>query len=317
MRSSLFVCRPVLVALSALSALLGVGSASAIIVDPAAGSRDLFTPPGSVIGRWGVNAAAVAIGPNHVITTRHQDGVSETPSILRTVVLDGVSYSPVSQTLFDPGTQNWDVRVVQIQRSDNGQPANLTDYVPIYTRSAGESLVGQRVVLAGPGVIGVNKSAAGFDWAPGAGTTASPNNTFGINFGENRLDASNTQTGVLDGFTGGPGWVLDFDGPTASGAMPFEATVGPGDSGGGLLMFRYDQWWLVGLPNAVEEPTGSQPDAFFGQDFFAFDVTGSSLVSQIETAIGGGFAFPDPKPLPEPAAALALLGACGLALRRR
>ncbi|MEM7577285.1 MAG: hypothetical protein AAF328_07390, partial [Planctomycetota bacterium] len=255
-----------------------------------------------------------AIGPNHLITTRHQDGPSETPA-LQQVVIDGVTYNSVDQTLFDPGSANWDIRVVEIARADNGQPANLTDFVPIYTRSAGESLTGQRVVLAGPGVIGVNENAAGFDWAAGAGTAASPANNYGINFGENRLDTANTQTNILDGFNGGPGWVLDFDSPSTPGALAYEAAVGPGDSGGALLHFRYDQWWLVGLPNSVDPATGTQPDAFYGQDFFAFDVTEASFVAQVETAIGD--TFPVPTPLPEPATALALLGLGGLMLRRR
>ncbi|MEM8783046.1 MAG: hypothetical protein AAGE65_09355 [Planctomycetota bacterium] len=297
--------------------IFGVASpASAVVVDANANARSLLTPPASVIGTWGNNAAAVAIGPNHVITNRHQDGTSDTPA-LRQVVIDGVTYDAVSQTLFDPsGSANWDVRVVEIARADDGQPANLTDFVPIYTRSAGESLLGQRVVIAGPGVIGVNESSAGFDWAAGAGTANNPSNNFGINFGENVLDSANTQTSVVDGFNGGPGWVLDFDNPDFGG-LPYEASVGPGDSGAGLLHFRYDQWWLVGLPNSVGFASGTQPDAFYGQSIFAFDLTEPSLVSQIESAIGNGFAFPDPQPLPEPASALALLGLSALALRRR
>lgn len=293
----------------------GTLPASAIIVDTLGDARPLLTPPSAVIGAWGNNAAAVAIGPNHVITTRHQDGPGESPA-LQSVVLDGVTYNSVSQTLFDVGAENRDVRVVQIENTD-GSPANLTDFVSLYTRSSGESLVGQRVVLAGPGVIGVNESSAGFDWAAGAGTAENPANNFGINFGENRIDSTNTQTAVVDGFNAGPGFVLDFDGPSTTGALPYEAAVGPGDSGAGLLHFRYDQWWLVGLPNSVAPPTGTQPDAFYGQSLFAFDVTDPTFVADVETAIGGGFSFPVPAPLPEPASALAVLGLGGLMLRRR
>ncbi|MEM1445375.1 MAG: hypothetical protein AAGF84_04920 [Planctomycetota bacterium] len=301
---------------AAVSAAAFAAPASAIIVDTLGDARPLLTPPSAVIGAWGSNASAVAIGPNHIITTRHQDGPGENPA-LRQVVFDGVTYDSVSQTLFDPGAgDNWDIRVIEIAQP-GGAPANLTDFVPLYTRSTGESLVGQRVVLAGPGVIGVNESPAGFDWAAGAGTPSNPANNFGINFGENRIDASGTQNAVVDGFNGGPGFTLDFDSPSTPGALVYEAAVGPGDSGGALLHFRYDQWWLVGLPNSVDPATGTQPDAFYGQNLFAFDVTDASFVSQVETAIGGGFSFPVPAPLPEPASAVALLGLGGLMLRRR
>ncbi|MEM7577584.1 MAG: hypothetical protein AAF328_08920, partial [Planctomycetota bacterium] len=48
------------------AALLLASPASAIIVDAGGDARPLLTPPASVIGAWGNNAAAVAIGPNHL-----------------------------------------------------------------------------------------------------------------------------------------------------------------------------------------------------------------------------------------------------------
>ncbi len=296
-------------ALATLAAGLSV-PASALIVDDPGNARPLLTPPAAAIGTWGANASAVAIGPNHILTTRHQDGSSETPT-LRQVNFNGTTYNSVSQTLFDvSGSDNFDVRLVEIEQT-NGSPANLTDFLPVYTLGISESLVGQRVVMAAHGLTGINEDGAGFDWQAFGG--ANPNaNSYGVAFGENVIDAEDTQND--NGFNGDR-WLGDFDAPSANDNMTYEATVAPGDSGGALMMFRYDQWWLVGLPNAVEEASGSLPDAFFGQEWFASDVT--RLASDIETAIGGGFAFPDPKPLPEPGSAALLAGLATLALRRR
>ncbi len=287
-------------------------SAGAVVVDDPGNARPMLLPPTNIqnaIGSWGNNASAVAIGPNHVLTTRHQDGFSANPP-LRQVTLNGTTYNSVSQTLFDPAGESWDVRLVEIQNTD-GSAADLTDFVPVYTRAVGESLIGQRTVLAAHGVTGINEAAEGFDWAPFDSGT--PANSYGLNFGENVIDGTDTQND--SNFNGGPRWVSDFDAPGTGGALTYEASVAPGDSGGAALLFRYDQWWLVGLPNAVEQDnSGVLPEAFFGQDLFHSDVT--VLADDIETAIGNGFAFPDPKPLPEPASAV-LLAAAGTLLRRR
>lgn len=267
--------------------------------------RALLAPPLQAFGTWGGNAAAVAVGPNHVITTRHQDGDGASPA-LRDVRIDGTTYRAVSQDFFEPAGQRWDVRLVEIERT-NGAPANLDTFLPIWDSSTGGSVVGERAVLVGYGVNGTNGTSQGFDW------TSPLNNSYPVQLGENVIQGTTVQN---DGdFNNTPLLVLDFD--SAGSGLHRESTVGPGDSGGGLLTFRYDQWWLVGLPNAVDTPSSlSQPDAFFGQNFTAVDLT--TLTGNIESAIGSGFTFASPRAIPEPtSAALILAGTALLARRRR
>ena len=221
------------------------------------------------------------------------------------MTIDGTTYRAASQDFFEPAGQRWDVRLVELENLD-GTPANLDTFLPIWNRDTGGSVVGQRGTLVGYGVNGTNGTAAGFDW------TSPLNNSYPIQLGENVIQGTALQN---DGdFDNTPLLVLDFD--NADSGLHRESTVGPGDSGGGLLTFRYDQWWLVGLPNAVDTPsTLSQPDAFFGQSFTAVDLT--ALGSSIESSIGGGFSFDTPRAIPEPAsAAIALVGLAALRRRR-
>ena len=284
---------------AALAVVTLAPAASAVVIGGQT-DRDLLAPPAAAFGTWGANAAAVAIGPNHVITTRHQDGSGPNPA-LRGLVFNGTAYNSVSQTFLEPAGQTWDVRVVEIERTD-GSPANLDTFLPIWDAATGGSVVGDRATLVGYGVGGVNGDSQGFDW------TTPFNNGYPLRVGENVIEGTTLQN---DGeFDNTPLFTLDFDN---NGSILGESTVGPGDSGGGLLIFRYDQWWLVGLPNAVDTPPSlSDPDAFFGQNFTAVNLTG--VVGDIESA--SGITFPSPTSIPEPASA-ALIALGGLAVLRR
>ena len=63
-----------------LALLLCVSSAHGLILHPGDDSASgLATPSDAVIGEWGLNGCFVVVGPNHIITTRHQGGT--TPNV--------------------------------------------------------------------------------------------------------------------------------------------------------------------------------------------------------------------------------------------
>jgi hypothetical protein len=260
----------------------------------------MLTPPSAAFGQWGGNATAMAIGPNHVLTTRHQDGSSATPP-MQNMVFNGVTYKSVSQTILG----NADLRVVQIAKLDNS-PANLSTYLPVWK---GPNPLDQRVVIGGYGQYAGAYTApavanpGGYAWAG----TASNNN--GLRFGDNIVDELSTATDP-GGLTS-PILVTSFDQAGTAGSTRFETSAAPGDSGGAWSLFHNDQWWILGLSNAVELANPGQPAAFFGQ--WASAVNATALVTQIESAVGT--AFPNPVILPEPT--LAALGLAGCMLMRR
>ena len=68
--------------------------------------QDPNHPNDAVVGRWSTNASVVAVGPNYIITTRHQGGGTGT-----SVVLGGVTYYAAEE--IDHGTA--DLRVIRLR----------------------------------------------------------------------------------------------------------------------------------------------------------------------------------------------------------
>ncbi len=278
--------------------------ASAAVIQTPAGPGSLLTPSAAAFGKWGTNATAMAIGPNHVLTTRHQDGSSANPT-LRNIVLNGVTYKSVSQTVLG----NADLRVVQISKLDNS-PANLAtgSYMPVWK---GPVPINQRVVIGGYGqtagafISPAGSNPGGYNWA-GTASNSNP-----LSFGDNIVEQSITASDP-SGFTS-PTLVAFFDQANTSTSTRYEASVAPGDSGGAWSLFQDDRWWVLGLSNSVEFAGPGQPDAHFGQ--FLTAINANALVTQIESAVGTP--FPTPTPLPEPALTALALAVVPLLKRRR
>ena len=78
-----------------LLALTSSSSSYAVIKHPVDDPTPVPGPAnlGAVVGRWSTNASAVAVGPNHILTTRHQGG-----GVGTTVVFNGVSYEVAQET---------------------------------------------------------------------------------------------------------------------------------------------------------------------------------------------------------------------------
>ena len=186
-------------------------------------------PPDSVIGRWGSNASCVAIAPNAVLTTIHQNGGN--PEAVSPVVIDGTTYAV--KKVYTPNIPDPDFRICVLYG------ANLSEYVPIYTAS---DEVGKLMVLGGYG-RGRGETLAGgfFNKTYGYTWAVEPNTT--LRWGQNRIDSITDDTEL----------VADFDGPSASGATDYECTAAEYDSGSGWFINSAGVWQLAGVTYGVTE----------------------------------------------------------------
>ncbi|MEM1028481.1 MAG: PEP-CTERM sorting domain-containing protein [Planctomycetota bacterium] len=249
-------------------------SANALIVQPGGPGESLPTDlPLDAIGKWGNNAAAVAVAPGWVLTTRHQDVLNNPPD--RNVVFDGVTYVADTDAQITFG-DNIDLRLVPI--FENGEAATLSSFVGIYDGTISPRTTTTVLVGFGP-TIG-EADTDGFDWA------GSLNANNGLNVGQNRINTTDTISGGT--YSGMSVLVADFDrdgtlGP--NGAVEFEATASFGDSGGSWFVNDNGTWKVAGLTHAIEidgdddgiaSTTNDDYDAqaFYGQKIFATDLTG-------------------------------------------
>ena len=264
--------------------------------------------PSNWFAKFGSNASGIAIGPNHILTTRHQGGGVGT-SINFPSGSNAGTYTVTSQTLI--GDANTDLRVLTI---NNG---SSLAYASLYTGTT----VGQTALLGGFGPQRTTPNYVnGSNQLVGYGLTNTPGNGNSLLFGQNRIDS--TATGSSP-WTSTPLLVADFDGPesfptgiapAATNKVDYEAVLAEGDSGGGWFIDVAGTPRLVGLShgaalNRVNDGVvgpysgAGTPAFFFGNTIAAVDLT--SFTGQINAAI------------PEPTS-LAVLGLGFItALRRR
>lgn len=239
------VCAPGirLLAVGVAAALLSVSSAArAVILHPESESAAVSPsavsepvglpsadrPPADVVGRWGGNASAVAIGPNRIVTTNHQGGGDLTP-----VEFGGVQYRVRANGVHPIG--DLDLRVVTIETLA-GEAAHLADYVPIYD---GQAEIGLPVAIGG---FGRGRGASlvednrpyGYAWDLAADNSVQ-------RWGRNQIDA-------LDATT----LFADFDDLGAPTSVFREAALSEFDSGGGWFVFVDGAWKLAGLSEGTE-----------------------------------------------------------------
>ncbi len=207
-------------------------------------------PPEDVIGRWGGNGSCVVIGPNCVITTRHQGGNLTTP-----VRIGGVQYA-ISQ-IWDHNTA--DLRIAKL--SD----ANLTNFVGIYEN---KDEIGKNIVLGGYGVgrgemLQKQGIIYGYRWNNAGNTT--------LRMGTNRILATEPNS-VLEGKTSDI-IIADFDGLNEEWATIYESALAGYDSGGGWFIKAGGKWKVAGLSRAVsthfEEGHDGDPNyAIYNETWF-------------------------------------------------
>jgi hypothetical protein len=187
-------------------------------------------PNNAVVGSWNYNASCVAISPNYIITTRHQNA-----GVGTTVTFGGKNYTVAEVTV----NGSVDMRVARLEL--NGQPANLTSYVDVYT---GSSEVGKNIVIGGFGKGRGDELPAGngYKWLGTDNKTQ--------RWGTNKVDGVESKP-AYNSFTKETytSQVLkaDFDGPGAISSTSYEAAIAEYDSGGGWFVLDNDEWKLIGL----------------------------------------------------------------------
>ena len=235
--------------------LLLAAPASAIILhtDGVPASK----PPNAVVGQWVTNGSAVAIGPNHIITSRHQGyGTGDS------VWFDNVEYRIGEiRTPNQDDLENADLRVARIWTLD-GRPANLTDYVGLYTL---RDEFNKSLVLGG------------FGKGRGAELKTPLDVTYGYRWSGNNNQTqrwgANKVLGIQNDFVSGlyttDTITLDFDDVGVGGWVANEAAAAQWDSGGGWFIFDQSsqQWKVAALTIAAEHATESET-------WFRNDVTG-------------------------------------------
>ena len=222
--------------LGTVSCLLVSGSAFGLVLHPSDEDPPPVRPLDAAVGRWVDNASCTPVGPNHVITTRHQNWGLYMP-----VWIDGVEYRTAE--IFNH--YEADLRVVRIATPD-GQNADLTYVIPPYT---GTQERYKTLVIGGYGrgrgdpletPLGVTY---GYTWA------ITPNDT--LRWGANRVEGSSRVTTPdypTDVLT------ADFDDPAGIGHVDHEAAPAAYDSGGGWFIdiSGNGDWRVAGLTRAVE-----------------------------------------------------------------
>lgn len=273
------------------------------------------TGPSQWYAKYNGNASGIAIGPHHILTTRHQGG-GIGASINFPSGPNAGTYSVTSQTLI--GGANTDLRIVSIAET-------LTAYASLYTGP----LVGQTALIGGfgPQRTSPNYTNGVPNQLVGYGVENSPGNAHTLLFGQNRIDSLDT-SGSPWGTT--PLLVADFDGPenvtpdfsgispAATAKVDFEAALAEGDSGGGWFINVAGTWKLAGLSHgadlvringsgvvgAYSNPANGSPAFLFGGQIAAVNVT--SYYTDITAVI------------PEPASlGLVVVGLAALTRRRR
>ncbi len=264
---------------SVAAAVAVVGSAalpvSALVLHPAGDGAVVTRPADAVVGQWlGSNQASlVVVSPDYAVTTQHQGG-----GIGTLVSIDGTQYK-VNAITNHPTA---DLRVVKLVTLAD-TPANLTDFVSIYTDT---DEAGQTAVFGGYGEGRGSAVAGGYNWA-GAGSRS-------LRWGSNVIDNTGT-AGANDVL------IADFD-SHANGALG-EATLATGDSGGGYFLFDSGEWKVAALHRAVANP---------GQALYSPtpEYIDGVRLSSYSTFINGV--------VPEPTSGALLLGTLiGLSARRR
>jgi len=202
-------------------ALVAAGPAYALILG-GNGSPPPSPPADALIGQWMDNASCVAVGPDMVITTRHQGSTDPGATY---ITIGGTTYTVAE--FFNHGSA--DLRLARIVTA-GGQPASLGQFAAVAT---GTDEVGRSMYLGGYGVGRAIPLPAGAGWSWGADDTKA------LRWGANSV------TEALAGQAFGPYKSdlirLRFD----AGGPVGEAISADGDSGGGW--FRADTLQLIGL----------------------------------------------------------------------
>lgn len=190
----------------------------------------------SYVYNWS-GASAVAVAPNYLLSAAHVGGgVGSTMTIGATTYSAMQIYTPP----VDAGqTVNSDLQLIRL---DNALPGNATLY-------SGAFSTGQNTTLLGYGLRGTDHSsyytldvsASGLTWGTNQISTTAV-----------RVNSTTTSGGPV--VHSSVSFAMNFN----SGATPYEAGFGGGDSGGGTFVKVGSQWQLAGINAYIaDSPSGS------------------------------------------------------------
>jgi len=191
-------------------------------------------PPDEIVGRWRGNASCVVISPNYVLTVRHSGGSSGT------VQIGGTDYT-IAQI---SNIGSVDLRVVRITTAD-GQPANLPDWISLYTSRNEKNQTEYTMGGFGKGrgeTLYTDDMAYGYAWAGSSSATQ----RWGANKVNNYKNNSH-----LDDYTSDVIWGK-FNDVNHGNYMEYEAAPADRDSGGGWFIKDAGEWKVAGLFRGVE-----------------------------------------------------------------
>lgn len=230
-------------------------------------------PLDSFVGRWNTNASCVAIGPNHVVTTRHQNG-----GVGTIVNFNGIPYKVIQESYIKHNTTNYaDIRVARIITTA-GEPANLTEFAPLYISNE----IGKTIILGGYGKYRGTSIAGGYLWQGTDNLT--------LRWGQNEIDDF-SQTQATSGGTIylSQTLVCDFDYYNTS-LYPYEAAAAEWDSGGGWFILSQGKWKLAAISAYVQsygQTLYSPSDSFSGVRISSYNTTISDYISSDSHIISG------------------------------
>jgi hypothetical protein len=214
--------------------------------------------------------SCVAIAPNFVITARHVRA-----EVGSSVYFGGVEYK-VRAVWYEPSADGLaDLRVCGISRPD-GEPANLSEYVGLYT-TANES--GKDIVMGGyGGGRGGDRPVGG---PPYYGYAWVYSNTT-QRWGQNEIDGYAT---VTSGSYVSKTVIADFDAPGVGGARPYEAALAVWDSGGGWFIYTGGVWKLAGVSAYVSR----SDESWYNPSDALYAIRISSYYTWINEVLAEGF----------------------------
>lgn len=238
MSTSWFRLRRSVILSVATAVLLAACPAGAVVLHPGGEPPADWTdrPSDDVIAWWklpdtgvsGGRASAVAVGPNTLLTTRHQLG-----GIGTGITIAGEEYIVADEVnLTDSMGRQIDLRVVTITDA-LGAPANLSTYVPLYT---GSRKTGINFVMGGTGLVRGTDTGSAYLWAQ-------PQQLL---WGTNRIDSTGGPVNPKGSAFYTRVLVADFD-PLGAGSTEYEAAMADHDSGGGWFVYNDGRWEVIGI----------------------------------------------------------------------
>lgn len=243
--------------------LLASSPATALVLHPGydpddSGYTPLTDKPfDAVVGAWDPNntsygkASAVAIAPNYVLTTQHQGYKSGSTTV--DLYIDGTltTFQVAAAAKHDTA----DIMVGKLKKLD-GTPANLDNYVPLFT---GTNETSHTATVGG---WGKRRGATLTDGGTDYGYAWTGAELDALTWGRNELESTGTHS-INAGWKEFDSQVVEafFNEP----GVEYEAGIARADSGGGAFIYHDGTWKVAGLSAYTEH--GNDEESWYDDPF--------------------------------------------------